>query len=450
MDTIHMSSLPPTFKQAVQITRSLNIRYLWIDSLCIIQDSREDWEKESMTMGEVYGRSYLTIAARAARNARDGCFIARAVSGTSICQLEYSSKSEPTIPRGKIYIIDPSFLIEQANHSPLDTRGWVLQEKVLSPRIIHYGAQQVYWECRQSTYRQDAKYTPPLTNRLKQAIDIHTPFKLAFRGIKGSREFVYPPEWSERELELAVRMAQWYTLVGEYSQRKLTYTSDKLPALAGLARTFASATGYQYLAGLWKEDLLLGLLWYRRKRLLSGWPDEPVSDKLPSWSWARFMGPLTLYGSHQGLLIVLKPCCEVLEVSSPGSGNTLLGAYGEVSSVKITMKARILEVTPREITEGALDLLPMATLHDRDGKEVGNLQYDQQLHHAEPPAKELFCMVIQGAVDEPPLGLAVLPVLGQHTTYTRVGFVWFRNMPPKHYGGSDLIWKAEPTVVHLV
>lgn len=450
MDTIPTSSLPPTFRQAVQITRALDVRYLWIDSLCIIQDSREDWEKESMTMGEVYGRSYLTIAARGARNAQDGCFIPRTMSDTSICPLYYSSKSDPSIPRGLIYIIDPAFPIEQPNQSPLDTRGWVLQEKILSPRIIHYGAQQVYWECRQNTYRQDAKYTPPLTNRLKQSIDIHTPFKLAFRGMKGGGEFVYPPEWSERKLELAVRMAQWYSLVGEYSQRRLTYTSDKLPALAGIARTFASATGYQYLAGLWKEDFLLGLLWYRRKRLLSGWPDEPVSDKLPSWSWARFMGPLTFYGSHQGLLIVLRSCCEVLEVSYPSSENTLLGAYGEVSNAQITLKTRILKVTTREITQGPLDLLPMATLHDEDDKEVGNLEYDQKLYHTDPPTKELFCMVIQGAVDEPPLGLALLPVPGQHATYARVGFVWFRNMPPKHYGGSDLIWNVEPSVLHLV
>lgn len=161
-------------------------------------------------------------------------------------------------------------------------------------------------------------------------------------------------------------------------------------------------------------------------------------------------GLLTFYGSHQGLLIVLKPCCEVLEVSYPRSKNTLLGAYGEVSNAKITMKPRVLKVTAREITHGPLDLLPMATLHDRDGKKVGKLEVDQKLHHTEPPAKVLFCMVIQGAVDEPPLGLALLPVPGQHANFIRVCFAWFRNMPSKHYGGSDLIWKVEPEVVHLV
>lgn len=452
-DSIPVSSLPPTFQQAVMITRLLGMRYLWIDSLCILQDSKEDWEKESMRMGEVYGQSFLTIAARAARNAQDGCFISRTVSTAPICRLRYLAKDDPSIPLGAISILDPTFEIENPKQSPLDTRGWVLQEKILTPRIVHYGAQQIYWECRQKAARQDAKYVGPLTNRLKESIDIHTPFKLIFRCIKGERELVYPQDWSEWRLELAVRMTQWYRLVGEYSERSLTYASDKLPALAGVARTFARLTGYRYLAGLWEEDILMGLLWWRSKRnglLLSTWPEEPVSDVLPSWSWARFMGPLSFNGSQQGYLVLLDPCCEVLGMSYSDGEETLLGAYGEVPKARITLNARLLRVTATEITRASLELLPMASLRDRNGKEVGTLEYDQKSHHQNPPAEELFCMVINKSVNKRPLGLALLSVPGQHATFSRVGFVWFANMPPRHYDGSDLIWKVEPRVIHLV
>lgn len=452
-DAMPMSSLPPTFRQAVQITRYLGIRYLWIDSLCILQDSKQDWERESMTMGEVYGRSFLTIAARAARNAQDGCFIPRRVSTVSICRLSYLAKDDPSIPLGTISILDPAFMIEDPRQSPLDTRGWVLQEKILTPRVVHYAAQQIYWECRQKATSQDGKYLVPPTSRLKQSIDVHTPFKLIFRCIKGERELVYPPDWSERRLELAVRMTQWYRLVGEYSERSLTYASDKLPALAGVARTFARLTGYKYLAGLWEEDILMGLLWWRWKRKglpSSTWPDAPVSDLLPSWSWARFMGPLSFHASQQGYLVLLDSCCEVLNISYSDGEQTLLGAYGEVSNARITLKARLLRATATEVTRGSLDLLPKATLHDDNGKEVGSLEYDLKAHHQNPPAKELFCMVINKSVNERPLGLALMSVPGQNATFTRVGFVWFVNMPPRHYDGSDLIWKIEPSVLHLV
>ena len=404
-------------------------------------------------MGDVYGRSFLTIAARAARSAQVGCFISRTVSTASICHLSYLAEDDASIPPGTISILDPTFELEEPKHSPLDTRGWVLQEKVLPPRIVHYGAQQIYWECRQKTTRQDAKYMAPVTSRFKESIDIHTPFKLIFRCIKGERELVYPPEWSERRLELAVRMTQWYRLVEEYSERSLTYTSDKLPALAGVARTFARLTGYRYLAGLWEEDILMGLLWWRSKRKglqLSTWPDSPVSDVLPSWSWAKFMGPLSFHGSQQGYLVLLDPCCEVLDMSYSHGEETLLGAYGEISKARITLRARILRATATEITRGSLDLLPMATLQDHNGKEVGTLEYDQKAHHQDPPAKELFCMVINKSVNERPLGLALLSVPGEQATFTRVGFVWFVDMPPRHYDGSDLIWKVEPSVIHLV
>jgi hypothetical protein len=93
-------------------------------------------------MGDIYKNSFLTIAARASRNAEGGFFIAR---GRDIptCRLEYRSP-EPSVAAGSIYILDPAFQIERLRETPLDSRGWVLQKKLLSPRILYYGAQQMY------------------------------------------------------------------------------------------------------------------------------------------------------------------------------------------------------------------------------------------------------------------------------------------------------------------
>jgi hypothetical protein len=173
--TVH---LPPTFRHAVQISRRLGIRYLWIDSLCILQDSKDDWEKESAKMGDIYRNSFVTIAARAARNPEEGCFIARD-QDIPTCRLEYRSP-EPSAAAGSIYIRDPAFQIERLGETPLDSRGWVLQEKLLSPRILYYGGQQMYWECRQASIRQDGKYCDVQqdnvrTAKFKQTLDIFAP-----------------------------------------------------------------------------------------------------------------------------------------------------------------------------------------------------------------------------------------------------------------------------------
>ncbi|TVY55546.1 hypothetical protein LCER1_G002742 [Lachnellula cervina] len=71
--------LPPSFRDAVIVTRELGIRYLWIDSLCIVQDDLDDWRKESAQMDRIYGMSFLTIIAAGASHSQGGCFVPRAI-----------------------------------------------------------------------------------------------------------------------------------------------------------------------------------------------------------------------------------------------------------------------------------------------------------------------------------------------------------------------------------
>lgn len=70
---IFLSDLPPLFQDAIIITRQLGLRYLWIDSLCIIQDSLRDWETEAAKMASIYQNSYVTISATDASNGSAKC-----------------------------------------------------------------------------------------------------------------------------------------------------------------------------------------------------------------------------------------------------------------------------------------------------------------------------------------------------------------------------------------
>lgn len=143
-ECIDEARLPPTFRDAVHVTRALNIPYLWIDSLCIIQDDQQDWQAESSRMEEVYSSAYCTLAASAASSSLDGFLGAR---DPRLCVAVDSPR------RGTYYVcqaVDDFYAdVEQG---ALNKRGWVLQERALSRRSIHFSATQVYWECGQGVH----------------------------------------------------------------------------------------------------------------------------------------------------------------------------------------------------------------------------------------------------------------------------------------------------------
>lgn len=151
---INVSDLPKTFQDAVSITRDLGIQYLWIDSLCIIQDDENDWDMESKLMEQVFSSAYATIAASCA-------------SGTDAGFLKaYTDRQCVTVETGsgaRYYLCDAidnfSLHVEQGE---LNKRGWVLQERALSRRTIYFTGTQSYWECgggvRCETMTQMKKY----------------------------------------------------------------------------------------------------------------------------------------------------------------------------------------------------------------------------------------------------------------------------------------------------
>jgi Heterokaryon incompatibility protein (HET) len=146
LTSIEISELPKTFQHAIIITRRLGLRYLWIDSLCIIQDSFQDWAQESARMGEIYKNCFCNIAAAAALDGRYGCFMAKNTILAKYCRVRISNCA--TGSDSAIFNLVPRMLWKlHLDNYPLGRRAWVVQEKFLAPRILHFGKNQLFWEC---------------------------------------------------------------------------------------------------------------------------------------------------------------------------------------------------------------------------------------------------------------------------------------------------------------
>lgn len=148
--SLALELLPKTFQDAVEFTRAIGVRYLWIDSLCIIQDDLNDWKREAAKMANVYQNAYCTIAATGSKGDQDGIFIPRVKQ--DVCSLEYIA-ANTTITA--TYIEDDVAAMKELHTSPLSTRAWTLQERLLSRRTVHFTESRVIWECRSRFETED-------------------------------------------------------------------------------------------------------------------------------------------------------------------------------------------------------------------------------------------------------------------------------------------------------
>lgn len=154
INAIPLDSLPQNFQDAVVTVRALGLRYLWIDALCIIQDSAKDWEIEAARMNDVYGSAYLTLVATSATTSIDG-FLARSEWPWSIVNVLFHDKTSSNEPKSS-HSVSLRYQPDVSNYSrsnavdqsTWNTRGWTYQERLLSKRLLHFAADQLYWECR--------------------------------------------------------------------------------------------------------------------------------------------------------------------------------------------------------------------------------------------------------------------------------------------------------------
>ncbi|PQE07267.1 heterokaryon incompatibility protein [Rutstroemia sp. NJR-2017a BVV2] len=300
--------LPKTFRDAVQVCRELGIKYLWIDSLCIIQDqdSQEDWAREAPKMGDVYGNSVLTIFATASADSSEGLFRNRLGLGISPCPIGLSGQQyivvrHPTFEKSS----DPGDLGISYFH-PLNHRGWVLQEQVLSRRSLVFTPDYIIWRC--ASMSTNEMYTSGIQHNPYVGMDIYRLLHCLINNIVGV---------GRRKPDINI-YASWYRMIENFTSRKLTYQDDRLPAIAGLAKKFAAIANGNYYAGLWRGDLFIGLLW--KRKILDPTKIDRTS-RAPSWSWASvnvsidYMAFASV-GDDCGHSSI-SPLLDILDVSDP-------------------------------------------------------------------------------------------------------------------------------------
>ncbi|TXC02510.1 hypothetical protein FocTR4_00015536 [Fusarium oxysporum f. sp. cubense] len=349
----HSWEIPDSnFRDAVDITYKLGIKYLWIDSLCIKQRTKE-WEEESGDMGLVYARAKVVISATASKNSQGGCYKPKDLFPYD-CVLCSNWNSSLVVRTLTPYPDLVQLFHDKVDRSFLATRGWTFQERFLASRIVHFCSGLMMFECntlttsechREEEYPLNTQFsqdgtlnaptvshpgpepprqlcnttivrhagsstrpiTRPAKNTVKKSWSANPKHRAwtskkrrydaqvssiranaARLSIRGAFSFL----WSFRGQNMQEKAEfhlRWYEMVTSYSVRNLTNDGDKIMAIAGVAYFIQQSTGFKYAAGLWDETLPFNLLWV----VDSGAKRRPSGRSVPTWSWASVDGKIS-------------------------------------------------------------------------------------------------------------------------------------------------------------
>ncbi|KAG7293884.1 hypothetical protein NEMBOFW57_003944 [Staphylotrichum longicolle] len=323
---IPWDGLPQTLKDAVLVCHRLGVGLLWVDALCIVQDDHADQDNEIPDMPNVFRNSLFTIAASRAGNVGQGFLGER--HGTDFpddaFRLPYQCKG--VVNRGSVVLIRI-----QIEAEPLDTRGWTLQERLLSPRTVEFGTRQMRFICQHNPRgKTDGWRQKPEDNKLRRDV-LGDMVVLAdgFGAIDGKRHKTNDPEFLGA-------MENWYKLVKVYSHRSLTIPSDRLPAISGIAERYGRVFGDMYCAGIWRSTFAAALFW----RAIQPLKPRPSRWQGPSWSWTAIDGPVEVPSKSASELEDMEP--QVLDLDLQlRNPNFAYGALVEGTG-RLTLRIKLL------------------------------------------------------------------------------------------------------------
>ncbi|KAI1801335.1 HET-domain-containing protein [Daldinia bambusicola] len=410
--------LPRTFRDAFEVVERLGIRYLWIDRLCIIQDSKEDWQAEASIMGPVYTHGLLNIAALGASDDQSGCFFSRDPTLVSPTIVDLTSHGDNIAAFYRFEAEEESWR-KDFEGEPLISRAWVLQERILSTRNLYFGSKQVFWECL------EIHCCETIPNTWVGGSDA--------RGrslfVPGSKRYPWKSLIDPKGKGSIIPITSWQNAVETYSKCNLTLPSDKLVALSGLAKRMGNAMKSDglgdntYLAGIWKHTMPETLLWIPKTSCR-----RVPSYRAPSWSWASVDGIVSFRRAECRRWHV-----ELLEAeTTPGRDDVT----GELTSGFLTLRGH---------TCAARNLKQLKTLPgERSTYKIGSLHHPEtgvKLNFGDRSAKleldtldevhSAVIILIFGFRPCKPFsnvriqGLALVPTDGYHQlSYRRVGCVF--------------------------
>ncbi|KAF1844442.1 HET-domain-containing protein [Cucurbitaria berberidis CBS 394.84] len=299
--------IPRTFDDAIHITLELGIRFIWIDALCIVQDSAKEWEQEAAKMKDIYSGSVLNIAASDSSGSEGGCFPIK----DSVVQTFHLAQVEGPELVVKLQPGDTRHLTKQ---TILSSRGWVLQEQLLSHRMISCMGDELHWECSEAYETEAGVHFSDHTSDM--------------RGVP--RMYQCPANLQQDGM--------WRSWMVNFSERKFTFWNDRLPALSGIVENYQEITGDISILGLWRRSIIQDLLWIRMGQISLKPAREIGPANLPSWSWLscpsdiKFdIWQLTKRVRQTDRYVIVHDHCELMDFSVQWTGvpfmSTVKSAY---------------------------------------------------------------------------------------------------------------------------
>ncbi|KAK0716142.1 heterokaryon incompatibility protein-domain-containing protein [Lasiosphaeris hirsuta] len=425
---LDLSRLPRTISDAIRAARQLGFDYLWVDALCIIQDSPEDKARELPLMSDTYRESSLCIVVASAAAASEGFLKAPESPRFLVDPFEVRVDSADGC-------CSPSLTFGyrapyKASADPISSRAWTLQERVLSQRLLIFSRKGVMWMCRGRFINPGA--APDAGPPYQTSLGLHAD------GDENS---------SDQDTEASIRET-WMAIRADYTEMGLTYCADKLPAISALAAEVGRQTGWTYLAGMWKDNLFSELHWRSTKRSPSGerLVLKPQKAKgagyiAPSWSWAS-VGIGSVEESedeHREIFDFTILTCHVdTDPAFP---------FGPVKGGYLQVSGRAVELAWRAEDRPEWDGFDISLLDPQEKASstgtpllVGNGTLDSLDEHLDPGVK-LVCLGMSklklGRQRIMPVeGLLLIPTGSSRGTFRRVGF--FRMTAPSIFSGVSI------------
>ncbi|KAK8249310.1 heterokaryon incompatibility protein-domain-containing protein [Phyllosticta capitalensis] len=413
--------LPRTFRDAVIFTRGLGLKYLWIDSICIIQEDENDWRKEAGEMFDVYKGSKITLGALFGNDSTAGLRnldTATKQQARHVMTLRIGKDEWPVFIRRHHYLYeskDEDDWLSYADENirvPLLARAWTYQERILPPRVLLFAENEVIYQCTVTTQCECGSATKAWYNVFncdKRRIILATQSSPVNR-VKG---------------EILLMQETWRWVAKTYSPLNVTNPGDRLVALSAVAEQFQRVRPEaDYLAGLWSDSLIEDLLFWRRDNKVGRPPIVDRPFNLPTWSWASVSGVITfskLEKEAEYLAEVVEAKC-IYAKENP---------FGILESSKLVLRSRIL---PCSLRDGHVQAGPddetwklrcnldelQAAAHGLESQQVHLLQMARDVFHSQ---HSIHCLILR---------------LEDHTSkrFSRLGFMFYLPSPrPWDKGG---------------
>jgi hypothetical protein len=354
--------LSKTFRDAIIVAWKLGFRYIWIDALCILQDSFDDWEYHASKMAQIFSDSQLTISASSSSDGSGGCFSSRSddtwtlhSSGRQIRNpalwLPYTQEGrdrEACLKTFAVRLQTPHGLYEHRQpKEPLLKRAWVFQEQILSARNVHFASGELYFECKSYVACECSGWTA-------RSLSHHweTRWRKSHAILQGQLHFPLPAASAQKGRKdlpktrpiprSAAEFEAYRALIETYTSLDITNPHDRLPALSGIT----SGRKDTYLAGLWKSILVESLHWYPLSGSHSTWGSimayRPDTYRAPTWSWASIETRIRfLEDNFHVSRYATKPVAQIMEASTTPEG---LDPRGRVKDGMLKIRAPMAEV----------------------------------------------------------------------------------------------------------